>query len=103
MKQYKIKYSKLAISDLERMKQEVYLASEDYLVTEKYVDDMFDKIENLTKRPETGIPLIYEDIPTGYYFVVHKLYYAFYRFEGDCILVDRVLYGKSDYIRTLGL
>ena len=38
---------------------------------------------------------------TGFYFVVFKSYLAFYKVEGDRMLVSRVVYGKSDYMRTL--
>ena len=51
--------------------------------------------------PKSGSPLYYEGGFTGYYFVAFMAYIAFYRVQEDRILVDRVVYGKSDYIRTL--
>ena len=50
-----------------------------------------------------GSPLYYENGFTGYYFVVFKAYIAFYRIENNVILVDRVLFGGSDYMKFLPL
>ena len=38
---------------------------------------------------------------TGYYYVVFKSYMAFYRLEGDMMCIDRIIYGKRDYMRLL--
>ena len=103
MIKYNIKYSKLSINDLERAKQEVYIASKDIDVTDNYITGLLDAIDNLSERPKVGIPLMHKDNFTGYYFTIYKAYYAFYRFEGENILVDRILYGKSDYLNELGL
>ena len=55
----------------------------------------------LSEHTLSGAPLYYEDRSTGYYYVVFKEYLAFYRLEGERILIDRVLFGRSDYIRIL--
>lgn len=98
---YKVKYSKIAIRDLDRIWYEVFEASKCYDTTNKYIDDLIDKVEEKADYPKSGSPLYYEDSFTGYYFVVFKAYMAFYRLENNCLLVDRILYGKSDYIRIL--
>ena len=54
-----------------------------------------------SEYPLSGAPLYYDDRFTGYYYVVFKEYLAFYRLEGERILIDRVLFGRSDYIRIL--
>lgn len=101
MKRYKIEYSKTAIRDLDRVWSEVFEVSQNHDIAIKYIDDLMDTIESLTNRPKSGSPLYYENSFTGYYFVVFKSYMAFYRLEKDAMLVDRILYGKSDYIRCL--
>ena len=100
---YKIEYSKMAIRDLDRVWTEVFEASKSYDITEKYMDDLIDKVETKAGHPESGSPLYYENSFTGYYYVIFKAYLAFYRIEKDKMLVDRVLFGKSDYIRILYL
>lgn len=100
---YRIQYSKAAIRDFDRIWMEVLEASKDYEITEQYISDLMDKFETKSDYPESGSPLFYEDSFTGYYFIVFKAYIAFYRVENDKLLVDRVLYGQSDYIRKLHL
>ena len=100
---YQVEYSKAAIRDLDRVWAEVFEASKDVEITERYIEELLDKVEKKSDYPESGAPLYYENTFTGYYFVVFKAYLAFYRLEKDTILVDRVLFGKSDYLRKLRL
>ena len=71
--------------------------------TERYLNDLMDIVESKSEYPLSGAPLYYEDRFTGYYYVVFKECLAFYRLESKRILVDRVLFGRSDYIRILQL
>ena len=100
---YQVEYSKTAIRDLDRVWAEVFEASKDIETTEKYIEELLDKVEKKSDYPESGAPLYYENTFTGYYFVVFKAYLAFYRLEKETMLVDRVLFGKSDYMRILHL
>ena len=103
MKKYEVVYSREAIRDLDDVWEQVAMASKDQDITEKYLDELQDTIEEMGKHPKTGIPLYYDDVFTGYYHVNFKEYMAFYRIEGFKMLVERVLYAKMDYIRRLGL
>lgn len=98
---YKIEYSKAAIRDLDRVWYEVYETSKNLDITRKYLQELMDKIETKTEYPKSGSLLYYEDQFTGYYFVIYKAYIAFYRLENNGVFIDRVLYGKSDYMRHL--
>ena len=100
---YKVKYSKSAIRDLDRVWSEVFEASKNQNITIKYMDDLMNKIEAKADHPKSGSPLYYENGFTGYYYIVFKAYLAFYRIEKNSMLVDRVLLGKSDYMRILHL
>ena len=93
---YQVKYSPIALRDLDRVWDEVYSASKDYDTTQQYLEDLLDRIESKT-------PLYYDDLFTGYYYVTFKAYIAFYRIDTSEILVDRVLYSASDYMRILHL
>ncbi len=89
--------------DLDRVWSEVFEASKDYDIAAQYVNELMDKVEAKAEHPKSGAPLYYEDSFTGYYFVVFKSYLAFYRLENGVILVDRILFGKSDYLKVLRL
>ncbi len=100
---HQIKYSPIAIRDLDRIWFEVFSASKEPKITEKYIGDLLDKIKTKSEFPKTGIPLYYENLFTGYYFTRFKSYLAFYRIDGNQILVDRILYAKSDYMNIMGI
>lgn len=100
---YMIQYSKASLRDLDRVWSEVFEASKDYDVTGRYMDGLLDKVESKSVYPESGSPLCYEELFTGYSFVVFKAYLAFYHIENDSVIVDRVLFEKSDYLKRLGL
>ena len=96
-----IVYSPLAESDLDRVWDEVYEASQDFDITDKYIDDIRDKVRKKKKIPKTGTPLIFMGELTGIYYVTFKEYIAFYRILDDVIEVSRVLYAKCDYMKVL--
>lgn len=97
----RVEYSKIAIRDLDRVWAEVFEASKDYDITARYIDELMDKIEAKSDYPESGAPLYYKNRFTGYYFVVFKSYMAFYRIENDTMLIDRILFGRSNYMNYL--
>ena len=100
---YNVKYTKMAAKDLDRVWDEVYDASKSYDVAEKYINELMDETEKRADYPKGGSPLIYDSLFTGYYFVVFKAYIAFYHIDDHDMIVDRILFGASDYIRVLKL
>lgn len=98
---YTIEYSSLAIRELDRVWAEVYEASQNVNVARKYIVDMLEKIAKERDFAKSGSPLNYEGRFTGYYFIIYKPYVVFYRAESSHILVDRIVCGKNDNIRTI--
>ena len=83
------------------MTSKVFEASASEETATKYVDDLMNQILAKQNFPKSGAPLYYEGLFTGFYFVTFKSYMAFYKVETDRMLVSRVVYGKSDYMRTI--
>ena len=100
---YSVKYSRKAIADLKRIEAEVFQACQDKDTTDRYLEELVSKINEKETFPESGSPLIFLGLFTGYRFVVYKAYIAFYTVENNMVLVDRILLGKSDYLSTLNL
>ena len=98
---YQIDYSPIAIRDLDRVYAEVFEASQSERIATQYVIDLMDQISEKREFPKSGSPLYYEGGFTGYYFIAFKAYLAFYRVGENCVLVDRIVYGKSDYMRII--
>ena len=101
MKQYNIFYSGTALADLDRVWDEVYIVSCDLDIADEYISGIRNALRQLSKRPKTGIPLIYDNIFTGIYMVVYKKYIAFYRIRKNRLEVGRILLGSSDYMRVI--
>ncbi|MDR2467631.1 MAG: type II toxin-antitoxin system RelE/ParE family toxin [Spirochaetaceae bacterium] len=59
-------------------------------------------IKNLKDMPGIGAPLS-SKVPfeTNYRTLVCGNYLVFYRYEGKTVFVDRILYGRRDYLRIL--
>ena len=101
MAAYIVEYSPLAWQDLLRVRNEVFSACRDKETTDRYMDDLMDAVETMTAFPKTGSPLYYDNLFTSYYRIAFKAYLIFYRLAGNRLLVERVLYGKTDYLRIL--
>jgi addiction module RelE/StbE family toxin len=98
----KISYSNTAITDLEQIGDYIAKQLKNPSAALNTVNKIQDKIDTLADFPLIGVPLssIYA-IDTDYRFLVSGNYLAFYRLAGDEILIDRVLYGRRDYIAVL--
>ena len=98
---YQLKYSPIAEDDLDRVWDEVWEASQNFDIADKYVEDLRNALKQKKKYPKTGSPLTYMGEFTGLYYVTFKEYMAFYRIHGDVIEVARVLFSRSDYMMVL--
>lgn len=69
---------------------------------ENTVNGIMNVVDNLEDFPEIGAPLSsVMDIESDYRFLVSGNYMVFYRIEGHSVYIDRVLYGRRDYLRVL--
>lgn len=82
----------------------------DYIVTdlcnasaaERVVNDILDVVEQLENFSETGALLAsIANVDSDYRFIVSGNYLIFYRVSGMDVYVDRILYGRRDYLRIL--
>ncbi len=55
----------------------------------------------LEQFPEIGTLVFLEAGATAYRYLIYKSYMTFYHIQGDCVIVDRVLYGRRDYLQLL--
>lgn len=97
-----IRFSPLAKQDLDGIHGYISNSLGSPIAGNNTVERKLDSIENLRRYPDSGTPLSSRyQIATNYRYVVAGNYLAFYRHEGNDLFVDRVLYSKSDYLRTL--
>ena len=98
----KLYISPAAQKDLMEIKQYISEELDNPISALKIVSEITRRLRNLIVFPESGANLSsIIKIDTNYRFIVCDSYLAFYRFEDSAIYVDRVIYGKRDYIKIL--
>lgn len=66
------------------------------------VNGIMDAIDSLSGFPNVGARLMFENgLDSGYRIIPYKNYIAFYHIQEDAIYIDRVIYGKRDYMKIL--
>ncbi len=97
-----IRYSKEALRDLDDIWDHIAHELQNPSAAKHTVDKIIDAVSRLEDFPEMGSPLsavVYDS--SGYRFLVSGNYMVFYRPHGSNVYVDRVLYGRRDYLRIL--
>jgi len=98
----KLHYSPEALSDLDEIWACIFEELQNSTAAQNTVDGILDNIENLRKFSEMGAPLCSViEVEGDYRFLVCGNYLAFYRVKGEEVNIDRILYGRRDYLRIL--
>ena len=99
---FKVVFSALAIQDLDEIWDYISDVLKNPIAAENTVNSILDKIDLLEDQPEIGVQLFFDDgLNSGYRYVIYNNYLAFYRIYPDTVYVDRVIYGKRDYMKLL--
>lgn len=59
------------------------------------------KLHTLEQFPESGTPILIPGSPVAYRYLVCGSYMAFYHVHHEEVIVDRILYGRRDYLSIL--
>lgn len=95
-------YSPEALRDLDAIWEWIAVENENPEVADRVIGDLLDRIDVLAEHPRLATQLnAVCRIKLDWRFVGKHGYLAFFRVGGDCLYVDRVLSGKSDYLRKL--
>ena len=98
----KIHYSPESRRDLDDIWDYIVSELQNRSAAERVINRIIDAVDPLKKFAEMGTPLSsIEDIGTDYRFLVSGNYMVFYRVQGNDVYIDRVLYGRSDYMSVL--
>ncbi|WP_407426121.1 type II toxin-antitoxin system RelE/ParE family toxin [Treponema sp.] len=97
-----IHYSELAKQDLDEIYEYILLELQNPTAAQNTITGILSEISSLKLHPKTGkLVSLPNGLESEYRFVMYKNYLAFYRHEDNDIYIDRVLYGKRDYLRIL--
>ena len=98
----KLRYSPEALNDLETIWSYIHDELQNPAAAQKTVSGILDTIEKLRDFPEIGALIsAITDIDSDYRYLVYGKYISFYRIEGPAVIIDRILYGRRDYLRVL--
>lgn len=98
----KLHYSPEVLNDLDEIWTYIFEELQNPSAAQKTVDGILDIIEKLKEFSEMGPELSsVTDVESGYRFRVCGNYLAFYRVTGAEVSIDRILYGRRDYLRIL--
>lgn len=98
----KISYSPAALRDLEHIGDYIAAELKNPSAALHTVEKLQDGIDKLADFPQMGTLLSarYADV-SDYRFIVSGNYLAFYRENAEMVHIDRIIYGKRDYINIL--
>ena len=98
----KIHYSPESRRDLDDIWDYIVSELQNRSAAELVINRIIDEVDPLKNFAEMGTPLSsIADIGTDYRFLVSGNYMVFYRVQGNDVYIDRVLYGRSDYMSVL--
>ena len=97
-----IHYSPTALNDLDEIWTYISQNLCNPIAAQNTINGIMDAVDMLSDQPEMGAPLYFlSGLNSGYRYVIHGNYMAFYRTNRTDVYIDRVLYGKSDYMPVL--
>ena len=98
----KIHYTKESRRDLDEIWDYIVSELQNLSAAERIVNSIMDAVDQLGDFAEVGAPLSsIANVESDYRFLVTGNYLTFYRVYGNEVYVDRVLYGRRDYLRIL--
>lgn len=99
---HNVHYSKESLRDMDDIWDYIVHELQNPSAAKRVVDKIMEAVHQLEVFPEMGPPLsaIANEI-SDYRFLISGNYMIFYRLHGGNIYIDRVLYGRRDYLRIL--
>lgn len=99
---YNVTYSADVIKDLDGIRDYIANVLKNPAAADNTVSGILDKADLLEAQSEIGKRLFFDNtLDSGYRYVIHSHYLAFYRISGNTVYIDRVIYGRSDYMKLL--
>lgn len=97
----KIVFSPEAKNDLLEIGDYITFRLRNRSAATKLVARIREMIMQLNQFPETGTPIGFSGPSIAYRYLVCGNYLIFYHLTNDSVLIDRILYGRRDYLSVL--
>ena len=97
-----VKFSSEALHDLDEIYDYIANVLKSPSAADNTINNILDKTDLLSDNPEIGSQLLFDnELYSGYRYLVSDNYLAFYRISSGSVFIDRVIYGKRDYMKLL--
>lgn len=94
--------SPVAQADLTEIKEYISEDLENPIAATSTISKIMEQIRSLGRQALIGTPpSAISDIESDYRFLISGNYLVFYRAYGAEVYIDRILYGRRDYLRIL--
>ena len=97
----KVKLSAAAKADLQETRHYISSVLSNPSASRQTLKRIATQLHTLEQFPEAGTPILLPGSPVAYRYLVCGSYMAFYHIRNQEVIVDRVLYGKRDYLSIL--
>lgn len=99
---YKLLLSGLALNDLAEIRAYIADNLKNPSAALSTIQSITEDMRTLQTLPLSGTPLsVIADVQTEHRFLVTGNYLTFYRVQDKTVFIDRVLYGRRDWLRIL--
>jgi len=98
---YNFEYSEPAENDLDNALEYISFELDNHRAAVELYRNVTAAIDRLCLFPESGAKVKHDSNSIGYRFVRCKNYLLFYHIENTTVKIDRILYGRMDYITLL--
>ena len=98
---YKVILTSSAKTDLKDIKTYISTVLNNPNSAKTIVKGITNQLHVLEHFPEMGTLLMFENSINCYRYLIHRNYISFYHIENDSVIVDRIMYGRRDYLAIL--
>ena len=97
----KVMLSSAAKADLQETRRYISSVLSNPSASKQTLKRITTQLHTLEQFPEAGTPVLIPGSPVAYRYLVCGSYMAFYHIRNQEVIVDRVLYGRRDYLSIL--
>ena len=97
----KVKLSAAAKADLQEIRRYICSVLSNPGASKQTMKRITSHLHTLEQFPEAGTPILIPGSPVAYRYLVCGSYMAFYHVHNEEVMVDRILYGRRDYLSIL--
>ena len=97
----KVKLTHAAKMDLQEIKDYISITLRNPAAANGILKGITTQIRSLESFPQMGTVIELDESSIAYRYLVYGNYMSFYHIQNDSVIVDRILYGRRNYLKLL--